>query len=75
MVLLPALKPACTSAKISSLLVDGVFKDCLQHDRTRMADKAYGSAALAQLPNFGNVITRDCPCCRPFSCLPNLDAD
>ena len=48
MVLLPALKPACSSAMISSACSWSVLDD-LQHDLTRMADKADGSVVLAQL--------------------------
>ena len=45
MVLLPALKPACSSAMISSACDWSPF----QHDVTRMADKADGSVVLTQL--------------------------
>ena len=47
-VLLPALKPACSSAVISCLWLVSVY-DGLQHDLARMADKADGSVVLAQL--------------------------
>ena len=48
MVLLPALKSACSSAMISSAWLESVYDD-LQNDLTRMADKADGSVVLAQL--------------------------
>ena len=48
MVLLPALKPDCSSAMISSACGWSLFSD-FQHDLTRLADKADGSVVLVQL--------------------------
>ena len=63
-VLLPALKPACSSAMILSACGFNLFR-MIQHDFTWMADEADRSAVLALLGPRG----------WPFSCLPDLIAD
>ena len=58
LVLLPALKPACSSAMI--LWLQSVQYD-LQHDFAWMTDEAYSSVVLAllQVAFLGNVMTKD----------------
>ena len=77
MVLLPALNLLRFCNELFCFRLETV-KDDLQHDLTRMTDKADGSVVLAQLQV---AFLWECdklglsPCGRPFSCLPSLVAD
>ena len=77
MVLLPALKPAGSSAMIFCLWLQSIQYD-LQHDFAWVTDEADCSVVLAllQVAFLGKCDDQGLgPLCWPFSSLPDLIAD
>ena len=61
MVLLPALKPACSSAMIFSAFGFSLFSMIIQHDFSWVTDEADRSVVLVllQVAFLGSVMTKD----------------